>query len=673
MTDVVPVVDGRAHADDPQEAARLKALASYEILGTPPEPSFDDLAQAAADVCGTPMALVSLVDGERVWFKARIGTAVEQIPRLAAFCSYVIEQDETLVVADAAQDERFAVGPIAPDAPKIGFYAGAPLITGHGQRLGSLCVLDNEPRPAGLTKVQTRVLRTLAGRVVAEMELRRISRERADVVRQLTGDIEVRKAAYAASLKTEAQLRHLAQSELVGIAYGDVRLPLAYANDALLQMLGYSRADLIAGKLDWPGLTPPDWLPLDREKLELAKRTGFVSAYEKEYLHKDGHRVPVLVGYSLTDNTHVSSVVFVLDLSEQKKKEQQLRDSEARLQLALEIGSMGTFEWNVQANRVDWSPGHFTLLGYRIDEVPPSYQAWASRVHPEDLPRTEASMADAVRRRDDFLAEYRIVRPDGEITWIAARARFDFDADGAPVRMVGILRDITEAKAAAAELADQEERLRLMVDGVQDYAILMLDPNGQVASWNAGAERLIGYRASDVIGRPFAMFFRPEDVDAGLPKQLLAEAAEHGRVIHDGLQIRQDDSPFYVHVTLTALRDAEGCLRGFSNITRDVTHRALAEAELRRANDDLLRVSRLSAMGAMASTLAHELNQPLASIANYLSAIRRLLEKKGITTSCCSMRLRRPRRTRCTPARSSDGSDASRRRAKCPAGRRLSA
>lgn len=158
-----------------KESDRLKALAEYHILDSAPEEAFDDLAKLASQICGVPMALVTLIDKDRQWFKANIGLGGTETPREQAFCAHaILEPENLLIVPDATRDKRFADNPSVLGDPNIRFYAGAPLLTPHGLPLGTLCVVDSQPRQ--LTPTQLYSLRILSRQVSYLLELRRVSR-----------------------------------------------------------------------------------------------------------------------------------------------------------------------------------------------------------------------------------------------------------------------------------------------------------------------------------------------------------------------------------------------------------------------------------------------------------------------------------------------------------------
>jgi EAL domain-containing protein (putative c-di-GMP-specific phosphodiesterase class I) len=171
LAGVTPSPTRGATAVPDKEHARLVALHSYDILDTPAEEVFDEFARLAASIVGTPIGLVSLVDGNRQWFKAKVGLELSETPRDVAFCAHAIGGTDVFVIPNALEDERFCRNPLVADGPKIRFYAGAPLITSGGEALGTLCVIDYVPRD--ITPEQQAALQILSRHVMAQLELRR--------------------------------------------------------------------------------------------------------------------------------------------------------------------------------------------------------------------------------------------------------------------------------------------------------------------------------------------------------------------------------------------------------------------------------------------------------------------------------------------------------------------
>lgn len=181
--DVCYVISIKEHASQKhplseQEQARLDALGSFALLDTPPEPAYDLITQLASSICNVPIALMTLVDADRQWFKSRIGLDVSETPRAHSFCAYTMLEESLTIVEDTLNDPRFAQSPLVRGEPRIRFYAGAPLISPEGYGLGSLCVIDREPRK--LTTHQTQALAILARTVMALLESRRSNTQLAE-------------------------------------------------------------------------------------------------------------------------------------------------------------------------------------------------------------------------------------------------------------------------------------------------------------------------------------------------------------------------------------------------------------------------------------------------------------------------------------------------------------
>ena len=205
-----------AAAEPLNEASRLRALLDFDILDTPPEAGFDRLVRIAAAVLDTPIALITLIDGSRQWFKARVGMQASETPREWAFCSHALVQEEPLVVLDARTDPRFAANPLVTNDPSIRFYCGTQLNTPDGHTLGTLCVIDSTPR-ATPDPAQMQVLRDLADLVMEEMELRRMGREaraEARVAQDITTKVQTAHQALERAFKDKSDFLSSLSHEL---------------------------------------------------------------------------------------------------------------------------------------------------------------------------------------------------------------------------------------------------------------------------------------------------------------------------------------------------------------------------------------------------------------------------------------------------------------------------
>jgi PAS domain S-box-containing protein len=233
---------------------------------------------------------------------------------------------------------------------------------------------------------------------------------------------------------------------------------------------------------------------------------------------------------------------------------------------------------------ISWNRGAERIAGYRPDEVIGSH---FSRFYPaeaieRDLPRRDLSEAAAAGR---FEAEGWRLRKDGSTFWANVVITRMLDAQGQLTGFSKIMRDSTERREQETLLRRSEERFRLLIAGVKDYAIFMLNPLGIVETWNAGAEHIKGYSAHEIIGCHFSVFYPPDSIKRGLPETELRGAMMQGRFEDEGWRIKKDGSRFWANVIITAVRNASGHLIGYSKITRDLTERRQYEADLRKSEE----------------------------------------------------------------------------------------
>jgi PAS domain S-box-containing protein len=389
-------------------------------------------------------------------------------------------------------------------------------------------------------------------------------------------------------------------------------------NNGAEAIKGYAAHEVIGSHFS--RFYPPEALArgLPEHELTVAAQTG---RFEDEgwRIRKDGSRfwANVIITALRDDSGRLIGYAKVTrDLTERRRQEEELRHKEDRFRSLVEgVKDYAIFIFDTRGIVATWNAGAEKIHGYVASEI---IGLHFSRFYPPDAlksgaPDRELQVATMEGR---FEEEGWRTRKDGSRFWAYVVITAIRDTAGALTAFSQITRDLSERRAHEQKLKDSEEHFRLLVEGVTEYAIIMLDANGIVASWNAGAERIKGYKATEILGRHYSHFYTTEDIAANKPWHQLLRARLEGRITDEGWRKRKDGRLFWASTVITALHDEQGRLHGFAKVTQDLTQRRHAET----LADTAQRMHEFIAM------LAHELRNPLAPIRNAVA----LMGRKGL-------------------------------------------
>jgi PAS domain S-box-containing protein len=304
-------------------------------------------------------------------------------------------------------------------------------------------------------------------------------------------------------------------------------------------------------------------------------------------------------------------------------------DDARRLQLLVDaIVDYAIFLIDLNGCVVSWNSGAAQLKGYSADEI--AGKSFSMFYTPEDcakgLPQQALAMA---RDTGHFSAEGWRVRKDGSRFWALVVIDAVRDEGGILIGFAKVTRDITERQTAQDNLLQSERRYRQLIEAVIDYAIFQLDPEGNVATWNPGAQRIKGYAPEEIIGQHFSAFYTDEDRQAGVPIRALGEAEEKGRFEAEGWRVRKDGTKFWASVVIDRIDDDNGKLVGFAKVTRDISERKEAQDRLREVQEKLAASQKLEAIGQLSGGIAHDFNNLLMIVIGNLDTAERHSRQLG--------------------------------------------
>ena len=583
---------------DLREAQRLAVLRSYKVLDTPADAAIDRLANLAGNLFDAPISLVSLVDEERQWFKARVGLEVPQTPRGDAFCAHAIAMgpEAVLVVEDATLDPRFADNPLVTGSPDIRFYAGATLTTKDGHNLGTLCVIDDKPRPRPAATELER-LKLLARIVVDEFEL-----------------------AKAHRLTTEKQrLLELAES-MAGVGHWryDIAGDRVTWSDQLYVIHGQNRETYTPGlDTDLSYYSAEDGIKI-RQAFEAAVATKGGFDLRLRLSRPDGEARDVIArGVSeLDDHGEVVALFGLLqDVTDYTEAMRAAERSSARYKLLTENANDLVTKMDLDGRFTYVSPTVKTISGYAAEEV--VGRLAIDFIHPDDRERVAQTFEAALMGPSGWLIEYRVLRKDGAVRWVEARPKLVRDPDtGAFQGVADVIRDISDRKATDAALADSEARYRLLADNAGDM-ISRLDAQGAILFMSPASNAILGYKPEEMLGKRVIDLTHPEDKPAVLAYYGALIAAGPGATA-EPLQFRgrrKDGQWIWVEGQPTLFFDETGVLTGIQDVVRDISTRKAMEEALEAARAEAEAAANVKA--EFLSNMSHELRTPLTAVLGF--------------------------------------------------------
>ena len=440
----------------------------------------------------------------------------------------------------------------------------------------------------------------------------------------------------AVSLQTDAERFHLLVDAVTDYAIYmlDRNGRIITWNAGAERLKGYTSGEII-GQHFWRFFPREDQQRnLPAQILEMATAHG---RHETEgwRVRKDGTKFWALaVVHKVQDKAgrHIGFTKITRDITERRAAQDALLESERRFRILVQgITDYAIYMLDPSGIVTNWNVGAERIKGYTADQI--VGQHFSRFYTPQDRAAGLPARGLAVAIREGrYEAEGWRVRQDGTRFWATVVMDAVRSPDGDLIGIAKVTRDITERRHAQDQINARERQFRLLVNGVTDYALFMLDPNGIVSSWNVGAEHVKGYTADEIIGQHFSRFYTATDRAAGIPTRALFTASTEGQFEAEGWRVRKDGSLFWANVVIDPIVDEQGQLVGYSKITRDITERRNAQRALQETQKQLAQMQKMEALGQLTGGVAHDFNNLLMVVSGYIPRIKQLLadQPKGL-------------------------------------------
>jgi PAS domain S-box-containing protein len=588
----------------PNESARLAALRRYNLLAARPEAALDELARLAAQICATPIALITFVDENREWFKSRVGLKLTGVARANSFGAHVILQGQPLLVEDARRDERFAASPLVSAAPRIRFYAGIPLASPDGYNLGALCVMDTRRRR--LTPAQIEGLGALSRQAATNLELRRHFLELADRIAD-------HKRTEDRLRNSEAFYQTLVETLPQNILRKDVQGRFTFANRKFCQSLRKPLAEIL-------GRTDHDFFPKEladkyhRDDARVMTSMETFEAVEAHPAHSGEKRFVHVIKTPLYDAMgRVVGVQGIFwDVTQRKEIEEALAYERDLLRALLDNIPDRIYFKDVESRFLRCSNSMALRLGLEDPK--------------QIVGKTDFDLHPRERAQEFYEDEQRIIRTGqplisklekltdsaGREIWASVTKIPIYNRNGHVTGIVGISRDVTQLKEIEVALRQAEEKYRAIYENSVE-GIFQTSAEGRFLSANPALARIYGFRS------PEELIVALTDIE----HQLYVEPnrrAEFSRLMRaqdavtgfESQVYRKDRQIIWISEAARAVRAAQGALLYYEGAVEDITGRKLAEQEREQAREAALESARVKT--EFLANMSHEIRTPMNAI-----------------------------------------------------------